>query len=79
MEILISREEYDVLKRKEFVYDLERARIERTIKEGKWFDEDRRELYGIPSKEELLQEALADIRSRMETEKVAYRWEEVTE
>ena len=71
--------EYDELKRKEFVFNLEKSRLERSLKDGKWVDTDRLELYGVPSKEELLKEALADIRGRMESEKAAYHWEEVTE
>ena len=62
--ILISREEYDVLKKKEFVYDLEKAKVEQRTKDGLYIDEDRRLLYGLPSRDE----ALAKLREKLNRE-----------
>lgn len=61
---MISLEEYDVLKKKEFVYDLEKARIEQRVKDGLYIDEDRRLLYGLPSRDE----ALTKLREKLNRE-----------
>jgi|GEM_PF-5511799 len=68
----LTLEEYDSLKRKEFVFDIEKAKLESKVKESSWFDEDRRILYGIPTKEEMnaeeLAKALAKTIERLEKE-----------
>lgn len=79
MGIMISREEYDVLKRKETIFEFEKAKIEKRIKDGSYVDDDTRLLYGVPSRTEMMQETLEGIRGKLAAETVTYSFEEVTE
>lgn len=72
--IELTLEEYDELKRKEFVFDIEKVKLESRVKEGSWVDEDRRILYGVPTKEEMLDETLANLRERLDKEKENDKW-----
>ena len=73
-QFMISLEEYDALKKKEFVYDFERAKIEAKVKKGSYVDDDTRMLYGVPTKEEMDSETLANLRERLENEKANDKW-----
>lgn len=76
--IELTLEEYDVLKKKEFVYDLEKSKIEKRVKDGSYVDDDTRLLYGVPSREDMnaeeLAKALAKTRERLESEKANDKW-----
>ena len=63
-QFMISLEEYDVLKKKEFVYDFEKAKIEKRVKDGSYVDDDTRMLYGVPSRAEMMEETIENIRKR---------------
>lgn len=67
MGIMISREEYDDLKRKETIFEFEKAKIEKRVKDGSYVDDDIRMLYGVPSRTEMMDEALENIRRRQPT------------
>ena len=77
--ITISIEEYNALKRKEVVFDFEKAKIEKRVKDGSYVDDDTRLLYGVPSRTEMMQETLEGIREKLSEEKAAYHWEDVAE
>ena len=65
--ITISIEEYNALKRKEVIFDFEKAKIEKRVKDGSYVDDDTRLLYGVPSRTEMMEETLDGIRKRQPT------------
>lgn len=75
----IALQEYTELKRKEFVFDFEKAKIEAKVEKGSYVDDDTRMLYGVPTKDEMNAETLADLREKLNKEKAVYKWDEVTE
>lgn len=65
MDITISLEEYNELKRKEFVYDLKRAKYAEILSEGRYVDIENKIMYGLGP----AADAAAKIRERLEEEK----------
>ena len=66
MDITISLEEYNELKRKEFVYDLKRAKYAEQLNEGRYVDIENKIIYGLTYPAE---DAAAKIRERLDEEK----------
>ena len=66
MDITISLEEYNVLKRKEFVYDLKREKYAEMLSEGRYVDTENKIMYGLLYP---VEDAAAKIRERLEEEK----------